>query len=150
MAKHQKTTQKQAQTSTRTFKGMCYREVQIANSQNRKGLSKADQQWLKSAGYKNTGWESVIKLYEQIASLQHDSEALQEMSLGSLFLEADRIGNKYQTVAEIAEYQQKLAEADLLISEQIDQHFLDTEIEVIDFSAGKPPKSGKHRAKKTR
>ena len=149
MTKQEKQTQT-TQKFTRIFKGMRYRELQIANSQNRKSLSKDDQQWLKNAGYKNTGWESVIKLYEKIASLQRALEMIEEMSLGDMFLEADRIGNKYQTADEIADYQQKLAEADLLINEQIDQHFVDTEVEVIDFDAGKLSKVSKPRAKKVR
>ncbi|MDX2255227.1 MAG: hypothetical protein NW214_06920 [Pseudanabaenaceae cyanobacterium bins.39] len=128
------------EVKARTFKGMSYREVQISNTQSRKKLSKSDQQWLKDAGYKNMGWEAVISLYQKIASLQNDHALLEDMSLGDLFLEADRIGNKYQTAKEITEYQQQLREADQFINEQIDQYFVDTDVEVIDFSKNQPQK----------
>ncbi|MCY7333057.1 MAG: hypothetical protein LH649_10465 [Pseudanabaena sp. CAN_BIN31] len=112
---------------------MSYREVQLANSKNRVLLTKPDQQWLKKSGYKNVGWDKVILLYQKIEELIQEQDYLNDLSLGELFLEADRIGNKYLTPEEIADNNQKLAEVNNRINEQIDQAFPDTEDEVIDF-----------------
>lgn len=113
---------------------MSYREVQLANSKNRNELSKADQQWLKNSGYKNVGWDKVIILYKKIEELLRERDNLNDLSLGDLFLEADRIGNKYLTKEEITENNQKLARANTMINDQIDRSFPDQEDEVIDFS----------------
>ena len=75
----------------RKFSGMGYREVQHSNSIRRIQLPKRKQKLLKEKGYKNVGWQNVIELYQEINNLSDDS-ALEE-----LFLEADRIGQKYQT-----------------------------------------------------
>ncbi|NJL41857.1 MAG: hypothetical protein HC899_38205 [Leptolyngbyaceae cyanobacterium SM1_4_3] len=56
------------------------------------------------------------------------------MSLEELFLEADRIGNKYLDSEELSESQQQLAQEVAEIGELIDQQFPDTEIEIIDYS----------------
>ena len=116
------------------FQSMSYREVQLANSKNRNELSKADQQWLKNSGYKNVGWDKVIILYKKIEELLRERDNLNDLSLGDLFLEADRIGNKYLTKEEITENNQKLARANTMINDQIDRSFPDQEDEVIDFS----------------
>lgn len=116
------------------FQSMSYREVQLANSKNRNELSKADQQWLKNSGYKNVGWDKVIVLYKKIEELLRERDNLNDLSLGDLFLEADRIGNKYLTKEEITENNQKLAKANSVINDQIDKSFPDQEDEIIDFS----------------
>jgi hypothetical protein len=121
-------------TKKRLFKSMSYREVQLANSQCRIELSKHDQEWLKKSGFKNVGWEQVIALYQEIEKLKIENAHLDNLSLGELFLEADRIGNKYLTKEEISENNRKLAEANNYINEQIDQYFPDIEDEIIDFS----------------
>ncbi len=113
---------------------MSYREVQLANSKNRNELSKADQQWLKNSGYKNVGWDKVIILYKKIQELLRERDNLNDLSLGDLFLEADRIGNKYLTNEEVTENNQKLAKANSMINDQIDKSFPDQEDEIIDFS----------------
>jgi hypothetical protein len=117
------------------FQSMSYRKVQLANSKNRNELSKVDQQWLKNSGYKNVGWDKVIILYKKIDELLRERDNLNDLSLGDLFLEADRIGNKYFTEAEITENNQKLAKANNMINDQIDRSFPDQEDEIIDFRA---------------
>ncbi len=124
----------------RTYNGMSYRDVQRTNSKNRLQLKSAEQQWLKQNNYRNVGWENVIRLYEKINDFLEQYK-LEEFSLEELFLEADRIGNKYLTTGEIEDFNQKLAKEVNEISEQIDQQFPDKEIEIIDFS--KPAKSGR-------
>jgi hypothetical protein len=121
-------------SSKKLFQSMSYREVQLANSKNRNELSKADQQWLKNSGYKNVGWDKVIILYKKIEELLRERDNLNDLSLGDLFLEADRIGNKYLTKEEITENNQKLATANSMINDQIDRSFPDKEDEIIDFS----------------
>lgn len=113
---------------------MSYREVQLANSKNRIELAKADQQWLKTSAYRNTGWDNVIALYKKIEELSQEQEDLNDFSLGDLFLEADRIGDKYLNAEELVDNRQKLAQANNVINEQIDKSFPDTENEIIDFS----------------
>jgi len=125
-------------SQARTFEGMSYREVQRSNSKNRDKLQKADRQWLKENGYKNVGWESVIRLYQKIQAFLDQEDS----TLEDLFLEADRIGNKYLTPEEIAAFNQQLSEIVSEISEEIDRQFPDTEVESIDFS-----KSTKSRRK---
>lgn len=117
----------------RTFNGMSYRDVQRRNSLDRAKLSREDQSWLKTHRYKNTGWNSVIALHEKIeAFLERDKLAAR--SLEDLFLEVDRIGNKYQSQQEINEFHQKLTKELNELAELVDQQFPDTEAEVIDFS----------------
>lgn len=136
-------------TSTkRSFNGMSYRDVQRANSNNRRKLHREDQKWLKAHQFKNAGWDNVVSLYEKINEFLAQYQ-LAGLSLEDLFLEADRIGNKYLTAEEIADFNQKLAQEVEQISEQIDQQFPDTEIEIIDFRAtGKPPKRGSSKSSK--
>jgi Holliday junction resolvasome RuvABC endonuclease subunit len=127
-----------AKRQARQFEGMSYRAVQRVNSKNQATLPKADQKWLKANGYKNVGWESVIALYQKIQSLIQQYE-VEQTSLEDLFLEADRIGNKYLTAQEIADFNQRLAEEVEAIAELVDQQFPDTEAEMIDFSRGSRP-----------
>lgn len=112
---------------SKTFNGLSYAQVQKANSTNRQQLDKESQKFLKSQKYKNTGWENVIALYEKIAELS------QEVSLEDLFLESDRLGNKYLTPAEIREAEQNLALILAEIEIEIDKSFPDTEVEIIDY-----------------
>jgi predicted XRE-type DNA-binding protein len=137
-----------SQTSpTRTFKEMSYREVQRTNSENRSKLTKESQQWLKQNGFKNVGWDKVIELYQKIEELLAQAK-FEDMSLEELFLEADRIGNKYLDSDEVNEFQQQLAKEVAEIGELIDQQFPDTEIEVIDYSKKTKQKSQQRRNKK--
>lgn len=126
-------TMKNTKKSPRKFRGMGYRQVQGANSRNRQKLSKSEQQWLKKNSYKNVGWENVISLYKQIEEFNGET-------LESLFLAADKIGNKYQTREEIQTYQEKLAQTVTSISKKIEQQYPETEVEVIDYSENCTPK----------
>lgn len=112
---------------------MNYRRVQKNNSRNRKKLKKEEQKWLKNNGYKNVGWENVISLYQKIEELL-DKAKIDDLTLEELFLEADRIGNKYLTSQEIQDFQQKLSREVNEIADEIDRQFPETEIEIIDFS----------------
>lgn len=115
------------------FNEMSYDEVQRANSENRGKLKKEDQKWLKDNGYKNAGWNNVITLYRKVEELL-DKSRFEDMSLEELFLEAERIGNKYFAPEEIKEFNQQLSKEVAEIGELVAQQFSDTEIEVIDFS----------------
>ncbi|NJN59109.1 MAG: hypothetical protein HC879_17235 [Leptolyngbyaceae cyanobacterium SL_5_9] len=70
-----------------------------------------------------------------------EQDRLGKLSLGDLFLEADRIGNKYLTSEEIEISNQQLAEETNEIEEEIDRQFPDTEGESIDFSKNPTYKS---------
>ncbi|MFN6559205.1 MAG: hypothetical protein RMY28_005295 [Nostoc sp. ChiSLP01] len=115
------------------FQGMNYRDVQRANSKNRTQLDRKDKVWLKENFYKNIGWNNVINLYQKIEDFLLKS-SLAELTLEELFLEADRIGNKYLTIQEIQHFHQNLSREVNEISEEIDKQFPDTEVEFIDFS----------------
>lgn len=117
----------------RTFQGMSYGELQRTNSKNRINLDKESQKWLKVNSYKNVGWYNIINLYQKIEELR-DKSPFEDMSLEELFLEADRIGDKYQTPQEKAEFNHQLSQEVAAIGELIDKQFPDTEIEVIDYS----------------
>jgi predicted Rossmann fold nucleotide-binding protein DprA/Smf involved in DNA uptake len=117
----------------RTFNGMSYLEIQASNSNNRKKLKKEHQKWLRDNKYKNVGWDNVITLYQKIEELL-DQARFGEMSLEELFLEADRIGNKYLDPEEIEAFNQEIAKEAYAIEELIDKQFPDQEIEIIDFS----------------
>jgi hypothetical protein len=110
----------------RKFKGMSYYEIQRTNSKHRNKLPKEEQKWLKNNGYKNVGWDNVIKLYEFLKRIDD--------SLEEFFLEADRIGNKYLTNQEIEKFNQILSKEINEIAEEFDRQFPDTKIEIIDFS----------------
>ncbi len=132
----------------RDFNGMSYGEVQRANSENRSKLKKEDQKWLKDNGHKNVGWNNVITLYRKVEELL-DKSRFEDMSLEELFLEADRIGNKYLTSEEIKEFNQQLSKEVAELGELVDKQFPDTEIEVIDFSQKTAQKPQKKRNQKT-
>lgn len=111
---------------------MGYREVQRSNSIRRSKLPKPDRVWLKEKGYKNVGWDNVIRLYQKINELLADKD--DEPSLEELFLEADRIGQKYQTREEIEAFNREMTAEASAISDLVDQQFPDTEVEAIDYS----------------
>ncbi len=117
-----------------TFSGMGYPEVQRSNSIRRTKLPKTNQIWLKENGYKNVGWDSVVRLYQKINELLVQPDADDDPTLEELFLEADRIGQKYQTGEEIEAFNQQMAAEVSVISDLIDQQFSDTKVEVIDYS----------------
>jgi hypothetical protein len=117
----------------KTFNGMNYRKVQQENSERRSKLQKEDLKWLKENRLKNVGWENVIALFQKIEEFL-DKNRLNDWSLEDLFLEADRIGNKYQTAQEIEAFNQQMAEEVNAIAEEVDRQFPDTEAEIIDFS----------------
>ncbi|GAB1540387.1 hypothetical protein NUACC21_30560 [Scytonema sp. NUACC21] len=133
---------------TRDFNGMSYGEVQCANSKNRKKLKKEHQKWLKDNNYKNVGWNNVINLYQKIEEFL-DKSQFEDMTLEELFLEADRIGNKYLTPNEIEEFNQQFSKEVAEIGSLIEQQFPDTEIEVIDYSKKTTKKSWQKRNQKT-
>lgn len=118
--------------SPRQYQNLTYGQLQSANKQGRSELKRNDQKWLKNHGYKNVGWEKAIALSEKIAYFKSQYEE-EEDSLEELFLEADRIGNKYQTSEEIAAFQAALATEVNAIADLVDEQFPDTEIEFIDY-----------------
>ncbi|MEH2304031.1 hypothetical protein [Nostoc sp.] len=120
-------------TKKTIFNGMSYRDTQRVNSKNRNKLKQEDRHWLKTEGYKNVGWNNLINLYHQIKDFL-DKYQFDDLTLEELFLEADRIGNKYLTSQEIQETNHKLAKEVNEIAEEIDKQYPDTEIEIIDFS----------------
>ena len=132
--------------TSRVFNGMNYRKVQSDNSKKRSRLQRKDQQWLKVNGYKNFGWNNVISLSQKIDEFLEQYK-WKEWSLEDLFLEADRIGNKYLTHQEIANFNQRLSQEVNEIAEEIDRQFPDTEIEVIDSSNNSNNSYQKSRAK---
>lgn len=117
----------------RNFRGMSYRSVQLANSNNRSKLHKKDQIWLKENFYKNIGWDNIINLYEKIEEII-DNYQVEELTLEELFIDADRIGNKYLTTQEKNDYNQSLSKVVNEVAEEIDKQFPETEMEFIDFS----------------
>jgi C-terminal processing protease CtpA/Prc len=132
------------------FNGMSYGEIQRLNSNNRRKLKKENQKWLKDNGYRNVGWANVINLYQKIEELL-DKSQYEDMSLEELFLEADRIGNKYLTPQEVEEFNQQLSKEVAEIGELIEQQFPDTEIEMIDYSktTQKPQKKRNQKTYRT-
>ncbi len=126
------------------FNGLSYRALQQSNSKQRRLLSKTEQQWLKANGYKNLGWSNVIQLHQKISEFQNQTPP-DDPTLEELFLQADRVGNKYLSDSEIVEFNQKLAQEVSEVSELIDQQFPDTEVEIIDFSHSQPKTQKKRR-----
>ncbi len=116
----------------RTHQKFTYRQLQAFNKQSRSQLRPDDRQWLKVNAYKNVGWDGAIALYEKIIDYKAKYD-LEEESLEDLFLEADRIGNKYQTPEEIAAFQAALAIEVNAIADLVDQQFPDTTTEFIDY-----------------
>ncbi|NER46263.1 MAG: hypothetical protein F6J92_06135 [Symploca sp. SIO1A3] len=119
---------------SRTFSGMSYREVQRSNSTRRSRLPPTDKIWLKTNGYYNVGWDNVTRLYQKINELLAQPDGDDEFTLEQLFLEADRIGQKYQNPEEIAAFNQQMNAEVSAISDLVDQQFPETEVEVIDYS----------------
>ncbi|MEH1872788.1 hypothetical protein [Nostoc sp.] len=132
----------------RNFRKMSYRVVQLANSKNRSKLHKKDQIWLKENFYKNIGWDNVINLYQKIEEFIGNYH-IEELTLEELFIEADRIGNKYLTNQEIKEYNQSLSKEVNEVGEEIDKQYPDTEMEFIDFSQNTNIKYKNKRNQKT-
>ena len=116
----------------RLFDGIGYRELQSSNTQRKKLLSKTDQAWLREHSYKNVGWDNIIQLHQQINHFL-DAYKDDDLSLEDLFLEADRIGNKYQTTEEINEFHHALSATVERIGQKVDQHFPDEEPEIVDY-----------------
>ncbi len=112
---------------------MSYRAVQVANSKNRSKLHKKDQIWLKENFYMNIGWDNVVSFYQKIEEFINNYQ-LEELTLEELFIEADRIGNRYLTNQEIKDYNQSLSKEVNEVAEEIDKQFPETEMEFIDFS----------------
>ena len=120
-------------TSKKEFDGMGYRQVQRSNSDNKSKMKSEEIQLLKNSGYKNVGWEKVTQLYLKIEEML-TSPYRENWSLDELFLEADRIGQKYQSVDEIATFEKQFTMLSQEIDDEIDRHFPDTQVEIIDFS----------------
>ncbi|MDV3348153.1 hypothetical protein QGP82_05595 [Leptothoe sp. LEGE 181152] len=113
-------TNKQKKSQKRLFSGMSYWEIKRSNSNQRSKLPKEDQAWLATQGYKNAGWDNVIALYQKINELLLQSDPNGDID-EQLFLKADRIGNKYQTPEEIAEFEKALNEVELAFFTEIAQ-----------------------------
>lgn len=124
----------------RNFLGMSYREVQRWNSDNRKKLNRQQQKNLKEQGFRNIGWESVIELYLVLETLiKPDPEPESELGLEELFLEASRIGDKYQTDEDRANFQEKFNREIAEIDQLIEGHFPESPVlEFIDYSKSSP------------
>ena len=116
-----------------TFEGMRYRQVQRKNSRNRNLLLKEQQKWLTAEGYRNVGWNNVIDLFKKIKEIQ-EQEHIKSLDLEELFLEADRIGNKYLDNREINRRNLLIAKELNQITNIIDKQFSDNTFEVIDYS----------------
>ena len=119
--------------SKKEFNGMNYRQVQRSNSDRKIELKSTEIQLLKNIGCKNVGWKKVTQLYLKIQEML-TSPYRDNWSLDELFLEADRIGNKYQSVDEITTFEQQFTILSHEINDEIERHFPDTQIEIIDFS----------------
>ncbi len=123
----------QKKNQARTFEGMRYRQVQRKNSRNKILLLKEQQKWLKAEGYRNVGWNNVIDLFKKIKEIQEE-EHIKSLNLEELFLEADRIGNKYLDNQEINRRNLLIAKELNQIVNIIDKQFPDNTVEVIDYS----------------
>ncbi len=115
------------------FNGMSYRKVQRSNSDNKALMKLEEIQLLKNSGYKNVGWKKVSQLYLKLQDML-TSHYRENWSLDELFLEADRIGQKYQSVDEITTFEKQFTMLSQEINDEIDRHFPDVEVEIIDFS----------------
>jgi hypothetical protein len=132
----------------RLFSDMSYRDVQRSNTNRKKNLSKSDQAWLKANGYKNVGWDHVIKLYQKINDILASADQ-DDLTLEELFLQADRIGEKYQTLEERAAFDHALRVEVESIANLIEQQFPDTELEAVDYSKKSSP-TAKQKIRKNR
>ena len=131
----------------RLFSGMGYREVQRANSNRRSKLTKTEQDLLKKQRYKNIGWDNVITLYQKLNELSLENGPIED-TLENLFLKADRIGKKYQTPEEIADFDRKLSAEVNEIADIVDRQFPEPEMEFIDYS--RQPSKVKRTSKRKR
>ncbi len=118
--------------SKKLYKGMSYRRIQRWNKEHRLLLEKKHQVWLKQNNYQNIGWNRVIGLYEKILDFKRETE-IHEMSLEELFLESDRIGEKYQTSQEKKDFQEKFQNILESIGIAAEKLFPDNEVEFVDF-----------------
>ena len=132
----------------RLFSDMSYRDVQRSNTNRKKNLSTSDQAWLKANGYKNVGWDHVIKLYQKINDILASADQ-DDLTLEELFLQADRIGEKYQTLEERAAFDHALRVEVESIANLIEQQFPDTELEAVDYSKKSSP-TAKQKIRKNR
>jgi hypothetical protein len=120
--------------------GLNYRDLQKANGQRRDRLAKTDRAELKRLGFRNVGWDNVIRLSQRLDELlgptpDPNLPDPDLPSLESLFLEADRIGNVYQSAEEIAAFNQALADASSAVDEAIDRQFPDNDVEIVHFQS---------------
>lgn len=120
-------------TKPKTFARMTYRQLQRKNKSDRAQLSKKDCIWLKTNNYRNIGWTNVINLFQKIKELK-ERESIRKLDLEQLFIEADRIGNKYLTGKEIQNRNLKIARELNEIADIIDSQFPDNTVEVVDYS----------------
>lgn len=120
-------------TKSKTFAGMTYRQLQKKNKGDRAQLLKEDRIWLKTNKYRNIGWTNVINLFQKIKELK-ERESIKKLDLEQLFIEADRIGNKYLTSKEIQNRNLKIARELNEIADIIDSQFPDNTVEVVDYS----------------
>jgi hypothetical protein len=131
-------------TQKQKFNGMSYHEVQRSNSENRSKLSKENQKWLKNNKYRNVGWVNVINLYKKIEELL-EKKSLEDLTLEELFLEAERVGNKYLTTQEIEAFNQVLSKELSKVENEIEKSFPDTDFEVVDYSVKSKVKKNKKK-----
>ena len=129
-----------AKNKVRTFQDMRYRKVQRKNSRNRNLLANEQQQWLKEHSYKNVGWNNVISLFEKIREIQRQEE-IKSLSLEELFLEADRIGNRYLDSQEVNKRNLAIAKEIDQISNSFNEQFPDDTVEIIDYAKTSKRKS---------
>ena len=132
MNQKQSNPKNKSKSSPRTHQKFTYTQLQAFNKQFRSQLRPDDRQWLKANGYKNVGWDCAIALYEKIIDYK-TKYGLEDESLEDLFLEADRIGNKYQTPEEIETFQAAFAFEVNVIADVVDQQLPDTTTEIIDY-----------------
>ncbi|OKH28216.1 hypothetical protein NIES1031_05350 [Chroogloeocystis siderophila 5.2 s.c.1] len=90
-----------------------------------------------------------MNLYHKIEELL-DKYKFEELTLEELFLEADRIGNKYLTYQEREEFNHRLAKEVNEIADSIDKQFPETEVEFIDFGSTTKKNSKKYTYKSYR
>ncbi len=112
---------------------MKYHQVQRKNSHNRQRLNQENTAWLKNNNYRNIGWSNVIKLFQKIEELQ-EKETIKSLSIEELFIEADRIGNKYLSSKEINQRNLRIAQELNEIADIIDSEYPDQTVEIIDYS----------------
>jgi len=120
--------------------------VQRSNSSRRSKLPKSEQKWLKTNGYRNVGWDNVIQLYQKINDLLALPTA-DDPTLEELFIQADRIGSKYQSDEEIKAFNEALRSEVEAIAELVDQQLPDDEFEHVDYSQ---PSSSRKNTKRKR